>query len=66
MSPRVTKLTKDSCLIPAVVDPSLWNAGFSFAKSTIFVFGRIPSSTETIIFFSTPVLGSTNFENKYH
>ena len=46
-------------LIPAVVDPSFANAGFSFASDFIFVSGRMPSSTEIITGFTSPVFGST-------
>lgn len=48
-------------MIPAVVLPFFLNAGFSFAKSAMFVFGRIPSSTEIVTGISSPVFGFTIF-----
>lgn len=48
--------------IPAVVVPSFLNAVFNFERSVIFVFGRMPSSTEIVTRFSSPVLGSTIFK----
>jgi hypothetical protein len=46
---------------PAVVVPSFLNAGFSLARSVRLVVGRIPSSTEIVTGFSSPVFGSTIF-----
>nr|GMD66956.1 Uncharacterised protein [Ipomoea batatas] len=46
---------------PKIVDPSFLKAGFNLARSPIFVFGRIPSSTDMTTGFSIPVLGSTTF-----
>lgn len=51
-------------LIPAVVLPSFLKAGLSFARTEIDVSGRIPSSIETVICFSSLVFGSTNFTMK--
>lgn len=51
-------------LVPAVVAPSLLNAGFSFARPVKFVVGRMPSSTEITTGFSFPVCGSTIFHFK--
>ena len=51
-------------LIPAVVVPFFLNTGFSFARSDIIALGLIPSSTEIVTGFSSPVLGSTIFLNK--
>ncbi|KAF5822106.1 hypothetical protein HanXRQr2_Chr01g0022641 [Helianthus annuus] len=48
--------------IPAVVVPSFLNDGFSFARSAIFVLGLIPSSTDIITGFSSPVFGSTIYK----
>jgi hypothetical protein len=51
-------------IIPAVVVPSFLNTGFSFARSDNVAFGRIPSSTEIVTGFSSPVLGSTIYLKK--
>lgn len=53
-------------LIPAVVLPSFLNAGLSCARPARDVFGRIPSSTETVICFSSPLFGSTIFMAKHY
>lgn len=53
--------------IPAVVVPSFLNTGFSLARSDVVVLGRMPSSTEMVTGFSSPVFGSTIFSRKnYH
>lgn len=52
---RVAKIENQ---IPAVVVPSVLNAGFSFAKPDNVVCGRIPSSIEIVICFSSPDFGS--------
>ena len=53
--------------VPAVVVPSSLNTGFSFASPERVVLGRIPSSTETVMGFSSPVFGSTiwNVKTKF-
>lgn len=55
--------SKPNCMKvkPAVVQPSFLNAGFSFAKASMLVFGRMPSSTDTITDFSMPDFGSMIF-----
>lgn len=45
--------------IPAVVVPSFLNTVFNFARSANVVLGRMPSSTEIVTGFSSPVFGST-------
>ena len=55
---------KGSRGIPAVVVPSFLNTVFNFPRPATDVSGRIPSSTDTTMGFSSPVLGSTIFEQK--
>lgn len=44
-----------SPLSPAVVEPPFLNAGFSLARSSMVVLGRMPSSSATVTRLSVPL-----------